>query len=447
MSVGFKASRTDVWKDVSEVKKRFRVSKIIVLICVTASCFLMACGDDASISVPPVAEGNIGGEQDVTAVPEMTAEPESITPEPTTIPVAVATRAPELTGTAEPVVTQPAFTAEPTVTSEPEPTATPGTVQIVISAAGDVTLGNYLGQGYSNSFDDTYAQGVGDAYFFENVADIFAADSLTLVNLEGPLTDSEEPREGQTFTISGAPEYVNILLEGNVEAVSMANNHRMDYLEKGTEDTVAALTEAGIVYAYDDVVGVYEVDGIQIGMISVNEVNEGWLVEAKIQSGIEKLKEAGADLIIVSCHWGVEKENYPEEYQTKLGRKCVTWGADLVIGHHPHVLQGIEEYKGKYIVYSLGNFCFGANRNPTDKDCMIFQQTFTFEAGELQADKDIRVIPCSISSTTKRNDYKPTPAEGKEAKRIIGRINEYSAEFGLEFDDTGVLIAPDSKGE
>lgn len=397
------------------------------------SFLLAACGDDTSISVPPT--------QASTMEPaESTSEPEK-SAEPTTAPEQNPTTTSEPTVTMEPAATsEPVITVEPTATSEPVTTEAPDRVEIVISATGDVTLGNYIGQGYANSFDYTYEQGVGDAYYFENVADIFEADDLTLINLEGPLTNSEEPKEGQTFTISGDPAYVNILLEGNVEAVSMANNHRLDYLEKGTEDTVAALTEAGIVYAYDDVVGIYEVDGIQVGMISVNEVNEGWLVEAKIQDGIEKLKEAGADLILVSCHWGVEKENYPEEYQMKLGRKCVTWGADLVIGHHPHVLQGIEEYKGKYIVYSLGNFCFGANRNPTDKDCMIFQQTFIFENGELQDDKDIKVIPCSISSTTKRNDYKPTPATGKEANRIIGRINEYSADFGLEFDSEGYLV-------
>lgn len=408
------------------------------------SCLCVACGDDASISVPAVSEENTGGEQPDASANGPTSEPDVTTQLPTGEPV-VST--PEQTVTSEPTAT-PESTVTPESTATPDATVTPesaasasqGTVQIVISAAGDVTLGNYIGQGYANSFDYTYEQGVGDAYFFENVAGIFEADDLTLVNLEGPLTNSEESKEGQTFTISGDPKYVNILREGNVEAVSMANNHRLDYLEKGTEDTVAALTEAGIVYAYDEVVGIYEVNGIQVGMISVNEVNEGWLVEDKIQTGIEALKEAGVDLILVSCHWGVEKENLPEEYQMKLGRKCVEWGADLVIGHHPHVLQGIEEYKGKYIVYSLGNFCFGANRNPTDKDCMIFQQTFTFENGELQSDKDIKVIPCSISSTTKRNDYKPTPATGKEATRIIGRINEYSADFGLTFDEEGNLI-------
>lgn len=110
-----------------------------------------------------------------------------------------------------------------------------------------------------------------------------------------------------------------------------------------------------------------------------------------------------------------------------------------MLGHHPHVLQGIEEYQGKYIVYSLGNFCFGANRNPKDKDCIIFQQTFTFRDGILQDDTETRIIPCSVSSVSNRNDYRPTPAEGEDAQRIIERMNEYSADFGVHIDENGDL--------
>ena len=318
--------------------------------------------------------------------------------------------------------------------------AGPEEVKITISAAGDVTMGNYRGQGYEVSFRQTYDQGVGDSYFFENVADIFSADDLTLVNLEGPLTRSEDGREEQTYCISGDPEYVNILTAGSVEAVSMGNNHRLDYKEQGTADTVAALEEAGILYAYDDNYCMYEVNGIHIGMVSVNEVGQGYGVEKFLQEGIAQLREEGADLVFTSCHWGIEREYYPEDYQKSLGRKCIDWGADLVIGHHPHVLQGIEEYQGKFIIYSLGNFCFGANRNPPDKDCMIFQQTFTITDGIKQEDREVKVIPCSVSSVSSRNDYKPTPAEGDEAKRILDRINEFSRDFGVEFDSEGLLV-------
>ncbi len=330
--------------------------------------------------------------------------------------------------------------AVPTQTEEGTNEAASSRLCITISAAGDVTLGNYLGQEYSYSFRQTYEKVQDDSYFFENVADIFSADDMTLVNLEGPLTTATEGRLEQTYCISGDPAYAAILSAGSVEAVSMANNHRMDYYEQGTADTVEAVKNQGIVYAYDGNVGIYETKGIRIGYVSVNEVGQGAGVEKYLQSGFEKLREEEADLIFACCHWGTEREFYPEEYQQTLGRKCIDWGADLVIGCHPHVLQGIEEYQGKYIVYSLGNFCFGANRNPKDKDCIIYQQSFFFENGEKQPETEVRVIPCSVSSVSDRNDYKPTPAYGGEAERIIGRLNEYSQDFGIAFDSDGCLM-------
>ncbi len=326
-------------------------------------------------------------------------------------------------------------TAEGTAESEPGPQE----VSITITAAGDVTLGTHHEQDYSYSFRQVYDQAEDEGYFFENVYDIFSEDDMTLVNLEGPLTNSEERREGQVYSIKGDPAYVNLLTLGDIEAVSMGNNHRLDYGEQGSKDTVEALEQAGIIYAYDNHIGIYETKGIRIGFVSVNEVSNGAIVEKTMEEGIQKLQEEEVDLILACCHWGIERENYPEDYQRILGKKCIDWGADLVIGHHPHVLQGIEEYQGKYIVYSLGNFCFGANRNPTDKDTMIFQQTFTFVGGEKQEEAPIQVIPCSVSSVTGRNDFRPTPAQGSEAVRILERINEYSKDFGLQFDENGFV--------
>lgn len=330
-------------------------------------------------------------------------------------------------------------TATPAEESTVPEEETSSIVTITVSAAGDATLGTHHEQDYWASFRQVYDQAEDDSYFFANVFDIFNEDDITLVNLEGPLTLAEEAREGQIYSIKGDPEYVNILIAGSVEAVSMGNNHTLDYLQRGRDDTIQALEGAGVVYACEKTVGIYETKGIRIGMISVNEVSQGYLVEDTIQKGIAELQEEGADLIFVSCHWGVEGDYYPEDYQTILGEKCIDWGADLVIGHHPHVLQGIDEYKGKYIIYSLGNFCFGANRNPPDKDTMIFQQTFTFIDGEKQDSQEIRVIPCSVSSVSERNNFQPTPAEGEEKTRIINRINEFSLEFGVQFDEDGYI--------
>ena len=150
--------------------------------------------------------------------------------------------------------------------------------------------------------------------------------------------------------------------------------------------------------------------------------------------------------MIACCHWGIEGDHYPNDYQQKLAHQIIDWGADVLIGTHPHVLQGVELYKGKLICYSLGNFCFGGNRNPSDKDTAVFRQTFTFEDGVLQKGISADMIPYSISSTTQRNDFRPTPAEGERKKDIIGKLNDYSKSYSnIEFDNDGRLKVKDQK--
>ena len=311
---------------------------------------------------------------------------------------------------------------------------------ITISAAGDCSLGNHQDQEYAYSFRQAYDQIEDEGYFFANVQDYFGSDDMTVVNFEGVLTYSEERDETRTYNIKGDPGYARLLTAGNIEAVSFANNHRRDYGTRGSDDTVAALEAEGILYAYDKNVCIYETEkGIRIGIVSVNEVAWGLGSEQLLAEGIGKLQEQEVDLILACCHWGIERENYPTENQKYLGRKCIDLGADLVIGHHPHVLQGVEEYNGRFIIYSLANFCFGANRNPADKDTMIFQQTFTFIDGVKQEDQQIQIIPCSVSSVKDRNNFQPTPAQGEEATRIIGRINIYSKDFGVVFGEDGML--------
>jgi poly-gamma-glutamate synthesis protein (capsule biosynthesis protein) len=349
-----------------------------------------------------------------------------------------------ISGTQEETVgSSAADTAESSAltTAENTETAYPldNVVTVTISAAGDVTLGNYLGQDYSGSFDQTYDTADDEGYFFQNVYDIFSADDFTIVNLEGPLTTAEEIRLEKDYVIKGRPEYAELLRLGNIEAVGLANNHILDYCEQGLYDTIDAVKEQDIAYAYDTNVGTYEVNGIKIGFVAISQVSRGNAMETTLKKGIEKLKDDGADIILALCHWGIEREFYPEEYQQYLGHLCIEWGADVVLGSHPHVLQGIEEYNGKYIVYSMGNFCFGGNRNPSDKDSMIFQQTYTFIDGEKQENTDIRVIPCSVSSVSDRNNYQPTPLTGSEGQRVIDRLNLYSSDFGVEFDYDGYL--------
>ena len=298
-------------------------------------------------------------------------------------------------------------------------------VSITISAAGDCTLGTDENFDQSRSLNAYYDEN-GPAYFLQSVKPVFEADDLTIVNMEGTLTESTS-RMDKTFAFKGPADYTKILTEGSVEAANLANNHSRDYGEQSYTDTIAALDAAGIVNFGYDRTAVMDVNGVKVGLVGTYELAEGMGCEEEMIANIKAVEDQGAQIVIVSFHWGIERENYPDENQVNLAHSAIDHGADLVLGHHPHVLQGIEVYNGKNIVYSLGNFCFGGNSNPSDKDTMIFQQTFTVQNGELVEDNVTNVIPCSLSSESGRNTYQPTPLEGEEKDRVMEKIEEFSA--------------------
>ena len=300
-------------------------------------------------------------------------------------------------------------------------------VSLTLSVVGDCTLGTDETFDYDTSLN-AYYENYGADYFLQNVKDIFSADDLTIANFEGTLTDSDE-REDKTFAFKAPASYASILTGGSVEAVNTANNHSHDYGEQSFDDTLAALDDAGIVHFGYDETAVMDVKGIKVGLVGIYELYDHLEREQQLKDNIAKVKADGAQLIVVIFHWGNETETVPDSNQTTLGRIAIDEGADLVCGHHPHVLQGIETYKGKNIVYSLGNFCFGGNSSPSDMDTMIYQQTFTIDADGVKKDNVTNIIPCSISSAAYDgyNNYQPTPAEGDEATRILGKINERSS--------------------
>ena len=300
-------------------------------------------------------------------------------------------------------------------------------VSLTLSVVGDCTLGTDETFDYDTSLN-AYYENYGADYFLQNVKDIFSADDLTIANFEGTLTDSDE-REDKTFAFKAPASYASILTGGSVEAVNTANNHSHDYGNQSFDDTLAALDDARIVHFGYDETAVMDVKGIKVGLVGIYELYDHLEREQQLKDNIAKVKADGAQLIIVIFHWGNETETVPDSNQTILGRIAIDEGADLVCGHHPHVLQGIETYKGRNIVYSLGNFCFGGNSSPSDMDTMIYQQTFTIDADGVKKDNVTNIIPCSISSAAYDgyNNYQPTPAEGDEATRILGKINERSS--------------------
>lgn len=296
--------------------------------------------------------------------------------------------------------------------------------EITISAIGDCTLGSDPNFGYERTFTQVLDEQNHDySYFFEGVNDVLSKDDLTIANLETTFTNSNE-RVDKKFNFKGDYDYVNILKEGSIEAVNLANNHTYDYGKSGYIDTINTLVNENIPYFGYENYSIVNVDGIEIGLAGLTGWNEAD-AKANTEKAIQYFKEQETDLIIMTYHWGTEREYYQNNTQQNIGRYAIDLGADLVLGHHPHVLQGIENYNGKYIVYSLGNFVFGGNKNPSDKDTMIFQETFSFQENKL-IDTNIEIIPCSLSSRSDLNDYQPKILEGEEQKRVLKKVLDAS---------------------
>jgi len=314
---------------------------------------------------------------------------------------------------------EPKQEAKPDINPEIKPEPVKETT-LKISAAGDFTLGSDESFNYNSSFNKAAADN-GLAFFVKGLDNIFIDDDFTTVNLETTLTNATQ-KAVKTFRFKGDPSYAKILELGGIDAVNLANNHIHDYLDKGYQDTINALENQNIGYFGYDHKYITTVKDTKIGALGY----EGWAdspeIRRQVEHDIKDLRAQGAQIILVHYHWGSERHYVPDSSQKSLARFTIDSGADLILGHHPHVVQGIEEYKGKFIVYSLGNFMFGGNKNPSDKDTFVFQQTFHLKNGVLADTKEINVVPFSISSVSSRNDYQPTLLTGLERKRVKQKI-------------------------
>ena len=315
-----------------------------------------------------------------------------------------------------------------------------GSVIVTISATGDVTIGGDTRKSGKSIFDKQLEkEPSGLSFPMENVADLFAADDMTIVNFEGTLTTTKSATSN-TYSFAAPPEYVQVLTSGNIEAVSLENNHIMDHGETGYADTCQTLENNGIVYSGHLGSAIYTTDtGVSIGMLSYQTFNGNYpVIYNAIEGDIAALRSAGCQLVIVSYHWGEEKDYLPNERQVPLGRATIDAGADLVIGHHSHRINPIEEYNGKYICYSLGNFSFAGNIKPDDMDTFIFQQRFRVYPDGRVDNEGFRIVPCSISSQESVNDFKPTPKEGEAAQAVVDRLLELGAKLEKTYKSTGV---------
>ena len=318
----------------------------------------------------------------------------------------------------------PAQSAPPEATetpsATPEPTPTPEPEVFNLSFIGDITpdtVAYYRGSSvaYQNVVTTDNL-----GYVFEKTIQYFEDDDFTMANFECALTN-ETTAADKNFTFRAPPEYVDILTEGSVEFVTLGNNHVLDYGEQGYADTKATLDEAGIGYAGRDEYTVYETEsGLKIGVYAVSFPES----TTQITNGISALKEAGAEFIIAAMHWGDEGAYDVNSNQLTWGHAAVDAGADVVYGSHPHTLQPVEIYNGHYIFYSMGNWSFGGNTNPRDKDTVIAKLEVTRDVDGTCSVTDMRLIPCASSGVVDGNNYQPVPYEegSEEYERTISKL-------------------------
>ena len=300
---------------------------------------------------------------------------------------------------------------------------------ITITALGDVTIGGDPRRNASQTSSQKFYEKLSAQYsgnFFKNVRQYFTGSAeLTLANLESSFTTATRYKN-KSYIFRAKPSYARILSSAGIDVVSHANNHAQDF-NGGIRSTRAAVRARGMAYVGNGVTAIVKKNGIKVGFCAFYDTGN---ITAQAQNVVKRLKEK-CHLVVVSMHWGQEYRYAASSSQRSLGRALIRAGADLVVGHHSHVVGGIEKYQGKYIVYSLGTFS-SMILTPKDMDTMIFRQTFSVNTKT----KEVRgsepgVLPCSMSSRASVNDGRPTPLTGQDKERVIKKINRLSLNFSL----------------
>ncbi|PWV99688.1 poly-gamma-glutamate synthesis protein (capsule biosynthesis protein) [Paenibacillus cellulosilyticus] len=319
--------------------------------------------------------------------------------------------------------------------------STGSTGSIRLAFVGDLLLGSSV---------ETTMRKQGLDYPFSGALDYLLSPDITAGNLENPITTRGIPAANKQYVFKGSPDLLPPLKEAGFDIVSLANNHTLDQGTEGLLDTIAALKDAGIANVgggNDDTEAfapvVLEANGIKVAYLSVSRVvpegswkadkNHPGVAEAydstRAVAAIAKAKQE-ADLVVMMVHWGVERADQPVEHQTTLARQFIDAGADLVIGSHPHVMQGFEQYKGKWIAYSLGNFIFNVTTTPRTKETGVLDAVCTKD-GE-----------CNLTFHPMVSDQsRPAPVEPEKAKELTDYLTSISKAFGVKVDEAGIITA------
>jgi poly-gamma-glutamate synthesis protein (capsule biosynthesis protein) len=332
-----------------------------------------------------------------------------------------------------------------------------GEKKVTLTFTGDVTLGSEdILRGKPDSFDSVAAR-EGYGWFFRNMQDLFTADDLTVVNLAGTLTNSSLMEDtGKTFRFRGPTDFAKILTESSIEACAISNNHIMDFGRQGYDSTMAALSAEGILYCGNDHSFVLEKDGIKIGFFALGSTYVNTYASYVVNT-IARMRKEGVNAIVICFHAGQEysprRRSRDQEFYARTAVE--EWGADLVIMHHPHVVQGVDILKNRYVFYSLGNFCFGGNsvirasgKDPAVRalESMVVQMDLRFSAEGEYLGQSGRIYPCFISSSAEKagdpNDFQPKLVFGEDAQGVLKRI-QFDTLFDLgELNREGILELP-----
>lgn len=318
---------------------------------------------------------------------------------------------------------------------------------ITLTFTGDCTLGNQerlMHQPYA--FVNVIRE-QGFQYPFAKVQELFQTDDLTIINLENVFYDEDKGRTDKNYNFRSPTEFARILPEGSVEVAFIGNNHIMDYGEKGLRSTLAALTEQNIPWFGSIPVApstyVYEKDGIKVGFIGTYP-SYFYSHRSGMADSMTALKEAGCEVIIAVIHGGTEYSWTRDRHQMRLANWFVDHGADLIIGHHPHIPQGMDLIGHASVVYSLGNFSFGGNHKMTvsrranmraDK-ALIARVELRFDASKTYLGHQINLIPVSPSGEYDANNYQPVLLTGEAAEATLAMVQK----------DTAFALAPYVEG-
>lgn len=279
-------------------------------------------------------------------------------------------------------------------------------------------------------------------YPYEHVQDLFTSDDLSVLNLETPVTERGTPAEDKSFVFKASPKVLPSMHKAGVDAVNLANNHTLDQGVEGLLDTMKHLKDSKLHFfgagknKQDAYAPLYlERKGIKIALCGFSRViphadwaagknKPGLAVAYDPAEAVKAVQGArqNADLVIVIAHWGKERTTELEKHQTSLAHAFVDAGADLIIGGHPHVLQGLEQYKGKWIAYSTGNFIFTKKSTAPDTwDTAVFEAKCT-----KQGDCQMKLIPFRTEIG------QPVPLKGEEGAQLLKKVESLSKDIAID---------------